>query len=192
MIGQVEAMLAAPVSASPFVQMAKADAPKFKAQLEELERAKIRPAIGRYRDFLKSTYLPAAREAIGVSANPNGPACYAAAVKYHATVDMTPKEIHDARPVADGEDPDRDEGDRQAGARPRRSAGDSQARQDGSEVSLQEPRRTDRGGRIGGGALEGRSAQVVRSRPGRAGHRRAVSRVPREDGAGRPGDLADG
>ena len=94
-IGQVEAMLAASVSESPFVQMAKPDAPKFKAQLEGLERTKIRPAIAKYRDFLKTTYLPAAREAIGVSANPNGLACYTAAVKYHATVDMTPKEIHE-------------------------------------------------------------------------------------------------
>jgi uncharacterized protein (DUF885 family) len=60
-----------------------------------LERTQFRPAIAKYRDFLKTTYLPAAREAIGVSANPNGLACYTAAVKYHATVDMTPKEIHE-------------------------------------------------------------------------------------------------
>ncbi len=93
-INQVEGLLSGPVSSSPFVQMAKADAPKFKAQLEELERTKIRPAIARYRDFLKTTYLPAARTAIGVRANPNGLACYAAAVKYHATVDMTPEQIH--------------------------------------------------------------------------------------------------
>jgi uncharacterized protein (DUF885 family) len=94
-LNQVEAMLAAPVSASPFVQMAKPDAPKFKQQLEELERTKIRKAIDRYREYLASSYLSAARESIGVSANPNGAACYAAAVKYHATVDMTPQQIHD-------------------------------------------------------------------------------------------------
>ena len=94
-INQVNAMLANPIGDSPFVQMAKPDAPSFRKRLEELERAKIRPAIGKYRDFLKSTYLAAAREAIGVSANPNGLACYAAAVKYHATVEMTPQQIHD-------------------------------------------------------------------------------------------------
>ena len=32
--------------------------------------AQIRPAIARYRDFLSDVYLPAAREAVGVSANP--------------------------------------------------------------------------------------------------------------------------
>ena len=45
-----------------------------------LERTQFRPAIAKYRDFLKTTYLPAAREAIGVSANPHGLACYTAAV----------------------------------------------------------------------------------------------------------------
>src|SRR4029453_2628902 len=83
------------IGASPFVQMAKPDAPKFRTQLEVLEPTQIRPAIAKYRDFLKATYLPAAREAIGVSANPNGAACYASAVKYHATVDMKAQEIHD-------------------------------------------------------------------------------------------------
>jgi uncharacterized protein (DUF885 family) len=95
-VAQVNAMLAAPVSASPFVQMAKADAPaSFRKALEELERTKIRPAIARYRDFLQKTYLPVAREAIAVSAIPGGEACYAAAVKYHATVAMTAQEIYD-------------------------------------------------------------------------------------------------
>ena len=94
-IGQVEAMLAAPLGESPWVQMAKPDAAKFKTQLEHLERTEIRPAIAKYRDFLKTTYLPASREAIGVTSNPNGLQCYAAAVKYHATVDMTPEQIHE-------------------------------------------------------------------------------------------------
>lgn len=95
-IGQMDAMLAAPIADSPFVQMAKpGTSASFKKALEDEERTQIRPAITRYRDFLKTTYLPAAREAIGVSANPDGLACYNAAVKYHATVSMTPQEIHD-------------------------------------------------------------------------------------------------
>jgi len=95
-IAQVNAMLAAPIGDSPFVQMAKPGSPaSFKKALEDQERTMIRPAIAKYRDFLVKTYLPAAREAIGVSANPNGAACYLAAVKYHATVDMKAQEIHD-------------------------------------------------------------------------------------------------
>jgi uncharacterized protein (DUF885 family) len=109
-IRQVEAMLAAPIAESPFVQMANAPQgaagaataspgaktrAAFRKSLEALERDEIRPAIARYRDFLTTTYLPAAREAIGVSALPNGEACYRAAVKYHATVAMPAQEIHD-------------------------------------------------------------------------------------------------
>jgi uncharacterized protein (DUF885 family) len=95
-IAQVEAMLNAPMPQSPFVQMAKAGASAgFRKQLEDLERSEIRPAIARYREFLVDTYLPAAREAIGVSANPGGAGCYTAAVQYHATVQMTPQAIND-------------------------------------------------------------------------------------------------
>jgi uncharacterized protein (DUF885 family) len=94
-IGQMDELLKAKVAESPFVQMAKADAPAFRKQLEDLETSQIRPAIARYRDFLQKEYLASARDAIGVDANPDGAACYTAAVKYHATVSMTPKEIHD-------------------------------------------------------------------------------------------------
>jgi len=95
-INQMNAMLAAPIGDSPFVQMAKPGmTASFKRALEDQERTMIRPAITHYRDFLQNTYLAKAREAIGVSANPDGLACYSAAVKYHATVSMTPQEIHD-------------------------------------------------------------------------------------------------
>ncbi len=94
-IGQMDALQKAPIAESPFVQMAKKDAPGFRKQLEDLEKTQIRPAIQRYRDFLRDVYVKEAREAIGVSANPDGGACYEASVKYYATVAMTPKEVHD-------------------------------------------------------------------------------------------------
>jgi uncharacterized protein (DUF885 family) len=92
---QMDAMLKAPVADSPFVQMAKDGPAAFRTRLEALESTAIRPAIGKYRDFLQTTYLPVARTAVGVSANPDGEACYRAAVKYFATVDLTPQEVHD-------------------------------------------------------------------------------------------------
>jgi uncharacterized protein (DUF885 family) len=94
-ISQMDTLLAAKVADSSFVQMAPADAKDFRASLEKLEATGIRPAIKRYRDYLKNTYLAAAREPIGVSANPSGSACYTAAVNYYATVDMSPQQIHD-------------------------------------------------------------------------------------------------
>ena len=48
--------------------------PAFKKQLKKLETTTIRPAVKRYRNFLKTTYLPAARTSFDVSANPNGAA----------------------------------------------------------------------------------------------------------------------
>lgn len=93
-IRQMDALLSARVDDSPFVQMAE-EPGAFRDQLIALETGGIRPAITRYRDFLKSEYLPQARTAIGVSTNPNGDACYRAAVKYHATVDMTAQQVHD-------------------------------------------------------------------------------------------------
>lgn len=93
-IEQMDSMLSAPVGDSPFVQMAKDDASEFREQLEALETKRIRPAIEKYRAFLATTYLPQARTAVGVDANPGGVECYKAAIQYHATVSMTPEEIH--------------------------------------------------------------------------------------------------
>jgi len=94
-IGQMDDLLEADVGDSPFVRMAPDDAPDFRASLEELEVEQIRPAIRRYRDFLAVEYLPRAREAVGVSANPDGEVCYRAAIRYHATVDISPEEVHE-------------------------------------------------------------------------------------------------
>ena len=55
----MDALLKAPVAESPFVQMAKTGrAGVFRKQLEELEKTQIRPAIQRYRDFLRRRISP--------------------------------------------------------------------------------------------------------------------------------------
>lgn len=93
-IRQMDALLGAPVAESPFVAMAGAEDADFRAQMEQLELHELRPAIERYRDFLRDEYLPRARQAVGVSANPDGPACYRAAIRHHATVDLDAEEVH--------------------------------------------------------------------------------------------------
>jgi len=50
--------------------------------------------IRRYRDFLQRACLPKAREALGVSANPNGRECYAALLRQFSTVPITPDEVY--------------------------------------------------------------------------------------------------
>lgn len=93
-IRMTEALLAAPIAESPFVAMAKDTFPEFRAGMEAVEAESIRPALTAYRNFLRDEYVAAARTSIGVSENPDGAACYAAAVQYHATVSMTAQEVH--------------------------------------------------------------------------------------------------
>jgi uncharacterized protein (DUF885 family) len=72
----------------------RAGDPQFSAELREVFERQVTPAIERYARFLEETYLPRAREAIAVSANPAGTACYPAAVRYFATIDPSAEEIH--------------------------------------------------------------------------------------------------
>jgi uncharacterized protein (DUF885 family) len=53
------------------------------------------PAIQRYRDFIANEYLPASREGIGIVGNPQGEACYRAAVRSFTTLDVPAREIHE-------------------------------------------------------------------------------------------------
>ena len=55
----------------------------------------IAPAFTKLADYLESTYLPGARETIGMSALPDGEAWYAHNVAEMTTTEMSPKEIHD-------------------------------------------------------------------------------------------------
>lgn len=93
-IEQMDALIDAPVDESPFVAMAPDSLTSFHPEMRRLETQAIRPAITRHRDFLRNEDLPAARETIGVAANPNGDDGYRAAVRYHATVDMSPEDVH--------------------------------------------------------------------------------------------------
>jgi uncharacterized protein (DUF885 family) len=53
------------------------------------------PAIHRFHDFVANVYLPACRESIAATANPNGTAAYAYHVQWHTTTSLTPQQIHE-------------------------------------------------------------------------------------------------
>lgn len=93
-IGQMDALLNTPVSDSPFASIAPENAPGFQNRLAQLVDTEINPAIAEYRDYLQDEYLPVAREEVGVSALPNGGACYDASTRYYITADFSAKEIH--------------------------------------------------------------------------------------------------
>jgi uncharacterized protein (DUF885 family) len=93
-IDQMNTLIATPTAESPFDSPSVRDrTPEFTRQFDLLVREQIVPALTRYRDFLEKEYLSAAREAIGVSANPNGAACYDASVRYHSSLPFPAKEV---------------------------------------------------------------------------------------------------
>jgi uncharacterized protein (DUF885 family) len=88
--------LADPAGASPFLSPAARDSsPEFKSAFTELVSSRLLPAFRIYREFLEREYLPAAREDIGVSTQPDGPACYDASVRQFSSLPVPAKEVHE-------------------------------------------------------------------------------------------------
>jgi uncharacterized protein (DUF885 family) len=81
---------------SPFLSPAARDpSPEFKSAFAELVSSQLLPAFRKYREFLEREYLPAAREEIGISAHPEGPACYDASVRQFSSLPVPAKEVHE-------------------------------------------------------------------------------------------------
>ena len=94
-ISQIDAILAAKPSESPFAAPLLRDSTvAFRVGYETIVRDSINPALRRYRDYLQNTYLAAAREALGVSSNPNGIECYSAVVRNFSTVAMPADSVY--------------------------------------------------------------------------------------------------
>ena len=93
-IVQLDGYLALSLDADPFVAIgAKTNDEAFKRDLRSLVDTKVRPAVAAYRDFLKNTYLPRARTALSVTANPNGRACYEARLRQYTTLKRSPEDV---------------------------------------------------------------------------------------------------
>jgi len=93
-IRQLDGILGSTGDDSPFAAPARRDStPGFSEALRHAIAAQLYPAIRRHREFLAIEYLPHAREAIGVSANPSGTDCYRAAVRRFSTLSLTPGEV---------------------------------------------------------------------------------------------------
>jgi uncharacterized protein (DUF885 family) len=94
-VQQLDEILAAEVPATPFYSPAERDeSGELKASVGAVIGNEILPAVRRYRDFLAGEYLNAARVAPGVSANPEGAACYAAAVRFWTSLPLTAEQLH--------------------------------------------------------------------------------------------------
>ena len=84
-VAQLDALLAAPPEALPFISFAANGDDDFKAAAQTLAAEKIQPAIASFRAFLNDAYLPQARDDLSITAVPDGAACYEALLRsYHS------------------------------------------------------------------------------------------------------------
>jgi uncharacterized protein (DUF885 family) len=96
-VDQLDALLAMAPEASPFFAIAKeTEDEAFKEQWSSLIAEQINPAIGRYRDFLGGEYLAGARDAISITAHPDGAACYSAQLRRFTTLPYAGDEMFEA------------------------------------------------------------------------------------------------
>ena len=94
-IDQMNILISSPLKDSPFDSPSVRDrTPEFQKAFDVLVKDQIVPAFARYRDFLAKEYLPAAREAVAVSAHPNGAACYDASVRYFSSLPASAYQVH--------------------------------------------------------------------------------------------------
>jgi len=95
-LAQIDDLLATPIEDSPFMSPANRDGdPQFRQAFRSRVEAVLLPAVSGYRDFLAAEYIPAARESLGVSALPDGLACYRATVRSFSTLDVEPDVVFD-------------------------------------------------------------------------------------------------
>ncbi len=93
-LGQLTEMLSAAPEDSPFYTPAsRSTDDAFRSAVLSVVAGPVNAAIERYRAFLEDEYTP--RDVVGVSANPDGEACYAASIRFHTSLELTAREIHD-------------------------------------------------------------------------------------------------
>ena len=86
-------MFYAPIKAYP-VEVTEADRPRLAAGTKAVIADRIYPAMTKLRDFLKTEYLPLARDQVGLSAMKGGPVVYEKLIRDTTTVTMSADEIH--------------------------------------------------------------------------------------------------
>jgi len=95
-IKQINGLADAPADKSPLASPAeRSDDAPFKAAFATVITEQVNPALGAYTRFLQDEYLPRAREALGVAANPDGEACYRASLRSYTTLNRSPQEVYD-------------------------------------------------------------------------------------------------
>ena len=95
-VAQLDGLLAMDPDSSPFFAPAREADDETRAQWRALISDGIYPAIRRYRDYLAGDYRAAARDAIAVTENPDGSACYVAMLRAYTTLPYSGDEMFEA------------------------------------------------------------------------------------------------
>jgi uncharacterized protein (DUF885 family) len=91
----IEQMTGFAADDSPYFSPAtRAKVPGFTAAWRGMVHDQLAPAFRRYQAFLRNEYLPKARTTVGVSALPDGAACYRAKLREMTTLALTAEEVH--------------------------------------------------------------------------------------------------
>ncbi len=77
------------------VQIPETNRVRLRQEAAVVLKEKVAPAFAKLHEFLVKTYLPGARESVGMSALPDGPAWYAYNVRARTTTTLTPQQIHE-------------------------------------------------------------------------------------------------
>ncbi len=101
--GQIENLLAVDSLESPLLAPFRKDTPLippdqkrvYQDKAVQALRETVLPALRKFHDFVKETYIPGARETLGMSALPDGEAWYALSARGSTTTKLTPQEIHE-------------------------------------------------------------------------------------------------
>jgi uncharacterized protein (DUF885 family) len=101
-VEQLDLQLAGGVEASPYYGPVKAfpatipaaDQARLRAAYVAAIRDEIAPANTKLRDFLKTEYLPKARDTVGLGALPGGQAYYAYMIEANTTLPLTAQAVH--------------------------------------------------------------------------------------------------
>jgi uncharacterized protein (DUF885 family) len=95
-IDQIDGLLALPTDNSPFYSpAARANDEGFAESMREIVEGGIVPALQRARDYIADEYLPVAREALSITAIPNGAECYEAMLRSYTTIDRSGEGVYE-------------------------------------------------------------------------------------------------
>ena len=93
-IDQMQTILDYPIDESPFMALADRDTTAtFREVWKSRVQNEVLPAVTKYNQYLKNSYLPAAREEVSITNIPDGEACYQAYIRYWTSTNKTAKEI---------------------------------------------------------------------------------------------------